>query len=142
MSEKLNDCVTNQDDRLSDYFTFWNNQSNLLWSRLQTISLIHSGALAAWYVVRNEWFADYLVYVAILLTAFIALIMFRDAQYMDAARAKIGNAFPTPKCDLPLGRIGALAVILVLCISEAVFLARYSKDDARSETREVGTRKN
>ena len=64
----------------------WINHTNLLWSRLQTASVIEGGALAAAYQIQcqHKYWASALLIVAALLIFGVLLLLARDAQYIDA----------------------------------------------------------
>jgi hypothetical protein len=86
--------------------SLWMNHSNLLWSRLQTASVIEGGALTAAYAIHDlhKYWAALLLIVAMLLLLAVLFLMMRDTQYMDAFKnAKDDpSIIPTPPTDKPI----------------------------------------
>ena len=68
----------------SDRVSLWIHQSNLLWSRLQTISAIQVGTFAGWYFLREKepcLSNSLLILTTILLVLFVP-IFYRDIYYL------------------------------------------------------------
>ena len=79
--------------------TLWINQSNLLWSRLQTASAIEAGSLAAAYNILPShkcWSVALLIAASLLLFG-VLLLMMRDVQYLDAIRKYTAADVVIPK---------------------------------------------
>ena len=102
----------------------WIHQSNLLWSRLQTISAIQVGAFTGWYFLRekNICMANGLLGLAIILIICVGFLMYRDARYMDHFGStilpeSIRNAYPRGR-DVGYFLLGVLALSnLILLLS-------------------------
>lgn len=68
----------------------WINQSNLFWSRLQTVSAIEAGTLAAVYTLWNDKHKIILILISILaiwLLCLVGLLMTRDEKYLKLFEA-------------------------------------------------------
>lgn len=118
----------NPDDAIS----FWQAQSKLMWSRIQTASVIEAGSLAGWYKVCGDKHPDLAVAILLLgagLLVVVSLLMRRDSQYMYACEAVAKVRMPSP--DPPLirlsGRRMAVALPSILAILNVilVFTARF-----------------
>jgi uncharacterized membrane protein len=111
-----------------EYVKLWMEQSRLFWSRLQSVTALHTGVLAGWYIIKKDnnewlWLAPFLLALGILLSAFILVIMCRDGQYMNAMRDKAGvDIFPHPNCRCPVGRVCGITMVLLLMAVEAVLM--------------------
>jgi hypothetical protein len=100
----------------------WIHQSNLLWSRLQTITAIQVGAFTGWYFLRekNLCMANGLLGLAILLIICVGFLMYRDTRYMDhfgstILPSSIRNAFPRGR-DVGYFLLGVLALSNVILL--------------------------
>ena len=112
---------------------YWFAQSQLLWSRLKTASVIEAAALTASYKLWSDEHpiaALGLLLVAIILLILVGLLMHRDGQYMDDLRERTKpkdsseSDFPNPKRLIGLrGRdVGCIAIgVLVVCNLLAMF---------------------
>jgi hypothetical protein len=95
----------------------WIEQSKLLWSRLQTASVIEGATLAGWYQVRTVGLLPQIVLVfGTLLLFILALIMRRDVAYLCAAKRKAGDLLPCPPecCGMSGRRLALLAISLLI----------------------------
>ena len=71
----------------------WSKQSEMLWSRLQTVSAIEAGTIAAIYQLWKDDQKVFLVVTLIFascLIFLISLLMVRDGAYLEAFRDKAG----------------------------------------------------
>jgi cytochrome c oxidase subunit IV len=113
---------------------WWQEQSRMLWSRIQTASTVEAavvvGAYTLWAAKRSGLAAALLFFGALLLVI-VSLLAWRDGQYLQAIQDKLGDHnMPQPKKLLGLDqlkgrRIGAgvplgLAVLDLVAI---VFVA-------------------
>jgi hypothetical protein len=95
-------------------------QSNLLWSRLQTISAIQVGAFTGWYVLRDKELAlaNGALIFASLLTIAVWLIVYRDSQYLK----KYEGDIPTGVSGIS-GKIMAHVIFSILLAANIFLLA-------------------
>lgn len=108
-----------------DMVSFWQAQSNLMWSRVQTASVIEAGTLAGWYKVWGDKHLGLALAVLLLgvgLLVVVSLLMHRDSQYMDACERVASNRIPKPSSPfLGLsGRCIAVGLPLLLAICNLV----------------------
>lgn len=108
-----------------DAVSFWQAQSKLMWSRVQTTSVIEAGTLTGWYKVWEDQHPYLGVAILLLGTGIlfiVSLLMRRDSQYMDACERVAGDRMPSPSPPL-LGLSGrriAVALPLLLAIINVV----------------------
>ncbi len=116
---------------------FWREQSNLMWSRIQTAAVVEAGGLTGWYHLffKNTHFGFFSSLAVLglsgLLLLVISVLMKRDAQYMDRCGEIAGNKLPrtTGKplfgwngrklaigIPLALGEINILVVLILVVI--------------------------
>lgn len=110
-----------------DALKFWLEQSELMWSRVQTIAVIEASTLGAWYVlILAEKFhlARAILLVGLLLLIAVSLLMLRDGQYMNACEKEAGYNFPNvAKPFLGLkGRYIAFGIPLALALVNIMLL--------------------
>ena len=84
----------------------WQYHSQMMWNRIQTISVIEAGVLVAWYKVGGEKGIELKVYPSILMVAtllagalllyFIHILMRRDGQYIQLCIERAGDLLPMP----------------------------------------------
>jgi hypothetical protein len=82
---------------------FWLEQSKLMWSRVQTASVIEAAALAGWYkLLRDNQLGTALVVLVLGagLLVVVGLLMYRDSQYMVACERVAGDQMPQPSPPL------------------------------------------
>jgi len=104
---------------------FWQAQSKLMWSRVQTASVIEAGALVGWYRLWEDGhlcFAIAILGLGALLLAVVSLLMRRDSQYMDACEKFEPKVIPSPNPPLLRlrGRWIAFSVPLFLALCNIV----------------------
>jgi hypothetical protein len=123
---KMNKAKMHEDDVLS----FWRAQSELMWSRVQTASVIEAGTLAGWYKVLGDKhlvLAPAILGLGALLLVVVSLLMRRDSQYMDACETVAPNRIPEPNSAF-LGLSGrklAFALPLLLGICNLILVWRF-----------------
>lgn len=108
-----------------EYVKLWQVHSNLLWSRLQTVALLHTGVLVGWYNLQKEsrWTLANLVLVfGLIVSVFVIAIMVRDSQYLDVLRRLSGDAFPTTNKSAPSGRGCGYLIVITLMVGELLLL--------------------
>jgi len=103
-----------------DLVSFWQAQSKLMWSRVQTASVIEAGTLTGWYKVwldNHPCLALAILLLGACLLVVVSLLMYRDSQYMAACEEKAEDRIPKPK-DALLGLSGRhIAVCLPLLLA-------------------------
>jgi len=115
-----------------DAVAFWQFQSKLMWSRIQTATVIEAGVLGGWYQL---WRANYsrlavaiLVLGAVLLLV-VSLLMHRDSQYMKTCETRAGERIPkpgTPILKVTGRQIAVLAPLsLAICDVVLVFMMKW-----------------
>ena len=109
----------------------WIHQSNLLWSRLQTISAIQVGAFTGWYFLRGKdlWLANSLLILTILLLILFVPIFYRDIYYLKKFRIEDEKKKTGVKRFIR-GRYAPYALLIILGISNLLllFLAPQSQE--------------
>lgn len=113
----------NADDAVS----FWQEQSKLMWSRVQTASVIEAGTLAGWYKVWGDQHPGLGVAILLLgagLLVIVSLLMRRDSQYMAACERVAKDRMPSPTPPLVglYGRRIAVALPFLLAIINVVLV--------------------
>lgn len=118
----------------SDRVLLWIHQSNLLWSRLQTISAIQVGVFTGWYFLRGSelWLANCLLGFAIALLILFIFVMRRDIQYMDGFGATIIDALPSK--PVLRGRVSAYILLSVLGLANLLLLILSPQGPSKPET--------
>lgn len=105
-----------------EYLKLWQTHSRMLWSRLQTAALLHSGILVSWYTLHKDGrirlAAGVLVF-GVILSSFILAIMVRDTHYVDVLKNRAGAAFPTTNKSLS-GRLCAYLIVGTLMMAEII----------------------
>jgi len=107
------------DSRDTNHIQLWIHQSNLLWSRLQTVSAIQVGAFTGWYFLKENdpCLAFLLVGLAFFLTLLVVGIVNRDVAYLDAFGESIRRQVPKSWIS---GRGCAYGVLLLLLTSDII----------------------
>lgn len=105
------------------YVTLWAQQSQLFWSRQQTLSLIHTGLIGAWYLARDEWYHVFAPVFGVILSIPLAVIMYRDTQYMSALEVKAGCCFPNVGKPNYSARSAAMCILGVLVFSQILLFS-------------------
>jgi len=108
-----------------EYVKIWMQQSQLFWSRLQTISALQTGILVGWYKLANDpCLRIGILLMGIILSALILFIMRRDTKYMKKMEELAKNEFPTANdCkDAPTGRQCGYAIVAVLILADLILL--------------------
>ena len=110
---------------------FWREQSNLMWSRIQTAAVVEAGGLTGWYHLFFKdtpfGFCSSLVMLGFsgILLLVLSVLMRRDAQYMDRCGEIAGNKLPRTT-QKPLfgwnGRTLAIGIPLVLGELNIIFV--------------------
>ena|SRR3990167_3217774 len=108
-----------------DAVSFWQAESKLMWSRIQTASAIEAGTLAGWYKIRADKHlgpAVAILIVGAILLVIVSLLMKRDSQYMDACEKIAGSRIPKPAPPLfgLSGRLIAVGLPLLLAICNII----------------------
>jgi hypothetical protein len=144
------DCERLQVEKMKheQQVALWIYQNNLLWSRLQTASIIEGGVLAGAYQIHDshKYWASVLLVVGALLLFGVLLIINRDIQHADIIRESkdADPCIPKPPeglsifdfcrtCEIPdndLRRIGGrhvtIAMILILILLNTLAALRFS----------------
>jgi len=85
---------------------FWREQSDLMWSRIRTATVIEAGGLTGWYNLYfnkeayqplSFWFSVSLLFLTCFLLLILTLLMERDAQYMNRCQEIASDKMPKPK---------------------------------------------
>jgi len=105
----------------------WQEESKLMWSRIQTVSVLEAGVLTGWYKLcetNQSLLAKALLIVGSLLMFIIGILMHRDAQYMKACEDAAGDNFPKPQkpCLHISGRWIAIGIIFILTVCNLLLL--------------------
>lgn len=101
----------------------WFDKSAHMWSRIKTVSAIEAGTLAAaWYAlsqVKHTGLAVSVILLATILLIVVALLTYRDKQYMDALQRIAGSEFPvvSPALFGLSGRIVAVGLPILLALA-------------------------
>jgi hypothetical protein len=108
-------------DRL-EYVKLWMQQSQLFWSRLQTVAALHTGVLLGWYKSRSEVLLKMgILTVGMILSVLVFIVMLRDGFYMDRF-AKLANASGEDLCPKIggrwIGRVCGLLFVGILMFAE------------------------
>lgn len=109
----------------NDAVTLWQFQSKLMWSRIQTATVIEAGVLGGWYQLWESGRSALTVAILLLgaaLLLVVSLLMRRDSQYMTACETRAGDRIPKPGPPLLKlkGRRIAVLVPLSLAICNVV----------------------
>ena len=109
---------------------FWREQSNLMWSRIQTAAVVEAGGLTGWYYLFFKetsfgfWVSLLILGFSGILLLILSVLMRRDAQYMDHCGKIAGNKLPRPT-KKPLfgwnGRMIAIGIPFVLGVLNILF---------------------
>ena len=105
------------------YVTLWAQQSQLFWSRQQTLALIHTGLIGAWYFARDEWYHLFAPIFGTILSIPLAVIMYRDTQYMSALEVKAGGCFPNVGKPNYSARGAALCILGTLVFAQILLFS-------------------
>jgi hypothetical protein len=117
-----------------DAIKFWQEQSRLMWSRVQTASVLEAGTLGSWYTTWKDCFPSISIGIlvfSVILLIIVSLLMRRDAQYMESCQRFLGDEFLRP--ERPLfgisGRLIAAIFPMILCLANIslVFFTIYQQ---------------
>lgn len=97
-----------------DAVKLWQFHRQILWSRIQTATVIEGATLGGWYKILGEHHAvlagAILVFGAALLIA-ATLLMFRDGQYIEACEKAAMGRIPMADALLPEGLTTHLPIL-------------------------------
>lgn len=111
----------------NDAVTIWQFQSKLMWSRIQTATVIEAATLGGWYRLWNVgrtvhlWLGMLVLLIGGCLLLIVSLLMRRDGQYMDKCEELAQGRIPSPE-NPKFGLHGRkIAPCVPLCLSVANF---------------------
>ena len=107
----------------SDYKDIWIHQSKLMWSRLQTLTLVNFTGFGAWWTTLEKEFFPYAIMFSICaFNLFLFFIMMRDKDYMEWMEKKTDFPEVPARYEIFKSRWLILSLIIPLTCAEA-FLA-------------------
>lgn len=115
-----------------DAIALWQSQSKLMWSRIQTATVIEAAVIGGWYQLWNAHRSALAIAILILGAFFLLVVsylMHRDGQYMTACESLVGSSMPDPgppRLKLKGRQIAYIVpIILALCDIALIFTQNF-----------------